>query len=159
MKHPDLGPLSICDALKAISDDESLILFNTIALSSGDTDILITRLNLTRKQYYSRISKLINAGLMARKNRKYFLTSYGKVVYEAHMLIGMALQNYWKLKAIDSMLSDTNYEISGEERKRVIDTLIESDTIKEILGYKNLAPAKKEKIRDNQELIVSTISY
>ncbi len=96
---------------------------------------------------------------MARKNRKYFLTSYGKVVYEAHMLIGMALQNYWKLKAIDSMLSDTNYEISGEERKRVIDTLIESDTIKEILGYKNLAPAKKEKIRDNQELIVSTISY
>jgi predicted transcriptional regulator len=159
MKHPDLGPLSICDALKAISDDDSLILFNTIALSSGDTDILITRLNLTRKQYYSRISKLINAGLMARKNRKYFLTSYGKVVYEAHMLIGMALQNYWKLKAIDSMLSDTNYEISVEERKRVIDTLIESDTIKEILGYKNLAPAKKEKIRNNQELIVSAISY
>ncbi len=95
---------------------------------------------------------------MARKNSKYFLTSYGKVVYEAHMLIGMALQNYWKLKAIDSMLLDTNYELSVEERKRVIDTLIESNNIKNILLDYNsniTASAEHEKINNNQELIIS----
>jgi hypothetical protein len=159
MKHPDLGPLSICDTFKAISDDKSLALFNTVALSSENTGVLITRLELTRKQYYSRMSELINAGLMIRQNGKYFLTSFGKVVYEAHVLIGKAIQIYWKLKAIDSIeMSSTNHDLSAEERKRIIDKLIESNNIKNILLDYNsniTASAEHEKINNNQELIIS----
>ena len=70
-----MASLSVTDTLKAISDDKSLVLFNTIALASGDSTILIRRLNLTRKQYYSRIFDLINAGLVRRINGKYFVTS------------------------------------------------------------------------------------
>ena len=159
MKHPELGTLSICDTLKAISDDKSLALFNTVALSSGNTGVLITRLELTRKQYYSRMSELINAGLMIRQNGKYFLTSFGKVVYEAHVLIGKAIQIYWKLKAIDSIeMSSTNHDLSTEERKRIIDKLIQSNSIKNILLDYNsniTASAEHEKINNNQELIIS----
>jgi len=159
MKHPELGTLSICDTLKAISDDKSLALFNTVALSSGNTGVLITRLELTRKQYYSRMSELINAGLMIRQNGKYFLTSFGKVVYEAHVLIGKAIQIYWKLKAIDSIeMSSTNHDLSAEECKRIIETLIESNNIKNILLDYNsniTASAEHEKINNNQELIIS----
>jgi hypothetical protein len=60
--------VSVSDILSAISDDRSLVLFNTIALASGDSSILISRLNLTRKQYYSRLSDLIKAGLVRRMN-------------------------------------------------------------------------------------------
>ncbi|MDQ6863801.1 MAG: hypothetical protein M3044_08245 [Thermoproteota archaeon] len=57
---------SVSVILSAISDDKSLLLFNTIALASGDSSILISRLKLTRKQYYSRMLDLINAGLVRR---------------------------------------------------------------------------------------------
>ena len=97
--------MSVSDTLNAISDDKSLVLFNTVALEAGNSDILKARLELTRKQYYSRMSDLIDTGLIIRKNGKYFLTSFGKVVYEAQMIIGKGIQNYWKLKAIDSIES------------------------------------------------------
>jgi len=129
--------LCITDTLKAISDDKSLVLFNTIALSPGETDVLITRLGITRKQYYSRMSDLVKAGLIMRKNgRNYFLTSFGKVVYEAHILIGKGIQNYWKLKVIDSLIESSSNGLTIEERNKIIDSLIEDD-FKELLSPNN----------------------
>jgi predicted transcriptional regulator len=122
--------VSVSDTLSAISNDKSLVLFNTIALASGDSSILISKLNLTRKQYYSRMSDLTNAGLILRKNGNYFLTSFGKVVYEAHELIGKAIQHLSKLKAIDSIESA---EFPASELSKLIDTLINNSQIKEIL--------------------------
>jgi hypothetical protein len=63
--------VSIANILSAIADDKSLVLFNTIAIAGGDTDILITRLDVTRKQYYCRISALMKTGLLRRKDRQY----------------------------------------------------------------------------------------
>jgi predicted transcriptional regulator len=122
--------VSISDILSTISDDKSLVLFNTIALASGDSSIPISRLNLTRKLYYSRMSGLVNAGLITKKNGRYFVTSFGKVVYEAQELIGMAVQYSSKLKAIDSVEAP---EFPPAELSKIIDTLISNSEIKEIL--------------------------
>jgi predicted transcriptional regulator len=78
-----MGFLSIADVLKVISDDKSLVLFNTIALASGGSDILKTTVRLSRKQYYSRMSGVVKAGLVTRKNGDYLVTSFGKIVYDA----------------------------------------------------------------------------
>ena len=135
--------VSVSDTLSAISNDKSLMLFNIVALVGGESSILISRLNLTRKQYYSRILDLTNAGLIHRKNGMYFLTSFGKVVYEAHVLIGKAVQQISKLKAIDSIESA---EFPSSELIKVIDTLITNDNIKQILinqqTYNNLENEK-----------------
>jgi hypothetical protein len=48
---------------------------------------------------------LMNAGLVKRINGKYFVTSFGKVVYKAQELIGMGIQCSSKLQAIDSVES------------------------------------------------------
>jgi hypothetical protein len=125
--------VSISDTLRAISDDKSLVLFNTIALASGDISILISGLNLTRKQYYSRLSDLINAGLVRRMNGKYFVTSFGKVVYKAQELIGMAVQHSSKLRAIDSVESPNGVCFPPAELNKIIDTLISNSEIKGIL--------------------------
>jgi len=122
--------ISVSDTVSAISNDKSLVLFNTIALTGGNSGILISRLNLTRKQYYSRMSDLTNAGLILRKNGRYFLTSYGKVVYEAQELIGKAMQHLSKLKAIDSIESA---EFPASELSKVINALITNKELKEIL--------------------------
>ena len=69
---------SITDVLKKISDDKSLTLFNSIAVSNGDKYIPLKEMNLTTKQYYSRISGLINAGLIKRHKGKVFHYSVRK---------------------------------------------------------------------------------
>jgi hypothetical protein len=132
--------VSIADVLDAISDDKSLLLFNTIAPSNLDgSNILIIKLKLTRKQYYSRISKLVKVDLVVRRNGKYFLTSLGKVVYDAQKMIGNALGDYWKLKAVDTLeLSD---QLPKEEYNKIINALIENDKIKEGLIIKSYAVA------------------
>ena len=145
--------VSVSDTLSAISNDKSLVLFNTIALASGDSSILISRLNLTRKQYYSRMFDLINAGLVRRTNGKYFVTSFGKVVYKAQDLIGMAVRYSSKLKAIDSIESP---KFPAAELSKIIDTLISNSEIKEILvspQSNNDIPAENE-IAYNRELLV-----
>jgi hypothetical protein len=128
--------ISIADVLDTISDDKSLVLFNTIALSNSDgSDILISKLNLTRKQYYSRISKLVKVDLVVRRNRKYFLTSLGKIVYDAQKIIGNAVGDYWKLKAVDTL--EITDQMPKEEYNEIINALIENEKIKEGLIIKS----------------------
>ena len=92
----------------AISDNKSLSLFNIIGIMSSHAsdgqptgEILISRLNMTRKQYYTRINRLVDAGMITRKRARFVLTSLGRIVYETHKTIGVAIQNRWKLEAID----------------------------------------------------------
>ena len=88
---------------RALSDDKSLTLFNTVALSPGNSNFLTSNLNVTRKQYYSKMEHLSKQGLVARKDGKYYLTTMGKIIYELQNVIGIAVNDYWKLKAIDSL--------------------------------------------------------
>jgi hypothetical protein len=160
-----MGSMSIVDVIKAISDNKSLMLFNTIALASGNRDTLKTTLKLTRRQYYSRMSGLVNAGLVTRKNGNYFVTSFGKIVYDVELMIGKAVESYWKLKALDSfkLSSSANPQLPAEEYSRVIDTLMSgNDEIKDTLNrYNNkndIAAAQKEKVY-TQQLIPNRLSY
>jgi predicted transcriptional regulator len=118
--------------LRSISDDEALALFRSIANTNGDTEGLRSKTKLTRKQYYSRMSRMTKAGLVTRKNGKHSLTAFGKVVYDAQATIENAINNYWKLKAVDSIeISD---ELPKEERKKLLENLIDNQQIREILA-------------------------
>jgi predicted transcriptional regulator len=98
--------------LKTIADDKSLELFSIVALENIDSRKLKSKMKVTRKQYYSRLSRMTKAGLVRRKNGKYILTAFGKIVYESTVTIENALNNYWKLKAIDSL--ETSNEVPKE---------------------------------------------
>ena len=124
---------SITDLFKKISDDKSLTLFNSIAVSKGDKYIPFKEMNITTKQYYSRVSRLLNAGLIKRYKGKYFLTLLGKVVYDTQMTIGKALTYYWKLKAIESVEMSSDVRLPKEELTQLINALIGNHFIKDIL--------------------------
>src|SRR5690242_11547988 len=130
--------ISEADVFNSISDEKSLDLFKNIVMTkTGDTNILKKNLRLTRKQYYSRMSRMTKVGLIKRVKGKYFLTSLGKVVYEAESMIENALNDYWKLKAIDSILEKENSIntelVPTKERNKILDSLIDNQKIKEIL--------------------------
>ena len=76
--------LSVEIVFSALSDNKSLSLFNIIGFMSSshasDDDagqptgeILISRMNLTRRQYYTRISQLRDAGLITGREQDLFL--------------------------------------------------------------------------------------
>jgi predicted transcriptional regulator len=117
--------------LKTIADDKSLELFSIVALEKIDSRNLKSKMKVTRKQYYSRLSRMTKAGLVRRKNGRYILTTFGKVVYESKVTIENALTNYWKLKAIDSL--ETSDEVPKEEQQKLIETLLDNEEIRGIL--------------------------
>ena len=122
------------NVLAAISDKQSLELFRYIADTNGDSDALRAKINLTRKQYYSRLSRMTKVGLVKRKNGKHFLTAFGKVVYDAQKTIEKAVDIFWKLKAVDSL--EISSDLPEEERIKLIDSLLDNNQIKEILYNK-----------------------
>jgi predicted transcriptional regulator len=117
--------------LRTIADDKSLQLFKTIAQGTIDSENLKTKTKLTRKQYYSRLSRMTKAGLVRKKSGKYLLTAFGKVVYDAQMTVESALTSYWKLRAIDSL--EMSNELPKEEQQKLIDALLDNQEIKGIL--------------------------
>src|SRR6266498_1269865 len=125
-KCPEISAL-----FKALSDDKSLMLFNTVAMSPGNSSTLVQNLNLTRKQYYSKMNSLTKQGLLIRKNGKYHLTTMGKIIYELQSIVGVAVSNYWKLKAIDSLQTPEN--LPQHELIKLINTLVEDQELREII--------------------------
>jgi predicted transcriptional regulator len=124
--------VSVVEILEAISDVKSLKLFNTIATKGGNSEDLSEQLKLSRKEYYSRMSRLMKTGMVKRKNGKHFLTAFGKIVYDALVTVKKAVESYWKLKAIDSI--DLSDEITVKERDKLIHTLLDDVEIREILS-------------------------
>jgi predicted transcriptional regulator len=128
----DLNCKDVSYILKQISDDRALILFNQIAISNGEQNISLKEMNLTTKQYYSRISGLTKANLVRRLKGKYSLTLLGKIVYETHLTIGRALKYYWKLNAIESIRMSSN-GLPKEELLKLVDALLDNHQVKEVI--------------------------
>ena len=143
---------SITDILKKISDDKTLTLFNTIAVSHADGNTRLREMNLSKKQYYSRLSGLVGSRLIRRHRGKYSLTLLGKVVYDSQMIIGKTLVYYWKLKAIESIeMSSPGTRLPKEELKQLIDALIDNHFIKDFLTKESLFYNLEEDQRRQQE--------
>ena len=118
--------------MRSISDGMALDLYKTIANSSGATgEFLQSKIKISRKQYYSRLSNMARAGLIKRKHGRYSLTAFGKIVYDCERSIENAYNIFWKLKAIDSI--GVSNELPKEEYSKIVEALIDNYEIKDIL--------------------------
>lgn len=130
----------ITNIYKVLSNPVVYTLLNTLVRRDENerynSQAIRTKLNLTRKQYYKTLSKLLDTGLVKRTkssktNGKYSLTSLGKVFYYLQIIGENAANNHLKLKAIDSLYD----EYPKEDRERFIDVIIgKNQIIKDILS-------------------------
>ena len=134
------APPSIGFILKTLSDDKALVLFNDVAVSDSYDNNPLKVMKMSPKQYYSRISGLLRAGLIKRDKGKYFPTSLGKVVYDFQMTIGKTLSYYWKMKAIESLEISCSI-LPTEEITKLIGALIDDRQVKDILMKPISTPA------------------
>jgi predicted transcriptional regulator len=156
----DLKFKDVSYILKQISDDKALILFNQIAISNGEHCISLKEMNLTTKQYYSRISSLTKANLVRRAKGKYSLTLLGKIVYETNLAIGRALNYYWKLNAIESIQTSGN-GLPKEELMKLVDALIDNHQVKEIITnvLESGKPTDSAETLESQRLVLTETGY
>ncbi len=127
----DVPHVDISQILKAISDDKSLTLFNSIAHLHGKSDLLISKLGMTRKQFYARMERLSQEKLILKKNGIYHLTTMGKIIYYLQNIMGKAVAvNYWKFQTIDTL---TDLNMPENELNTMIDGLIENHELKSIV--------------------------
>jgi hypothetical protein len=123
---------SVAIIFNSLSDEQSVMLFTIIATKSISSVELRSKMSLTRKQYYSKLSRMIRVGLIKRKSGKLVVTTLGKIVYELQKVVQDAYNNHWKLKVLDSI--EMSEELPREERKKLMDNLIEDSRLKQILS-------------------------
>ncbi len=98
---------------------------------SLDSEELKQTKRLTTKQYYSRMRQLLNAGVVERNKGRFSLTSLGNIVYYAQNVIGSGVNNYWKLKALDSIKGSG--QIAEHERVKLVKTILNDNMMENIL--------------------------
>jgi predicted transcriptional regulator len=128
---PNIEGHSVGDIFHSISDSKSLDLFCSIAKGNMESEVLKETKGLTRKQYYTRTKQLLKTGLIKRSKGSFSLTCLGAIVYHAQLVIETGVNNYWKLKAIDSIQSSG--EIVGQERLKIIKSILDDNTVQNIL--------------------------
>ena len=125
--------IHLADVLKSVSDVQSLSIFELIADANFNGEIILKKFGLSCKQYYSRISGMMAAGLIKRQSGRYYLTPFGKVIYCCIMIAKNAIKDYYKLKAVESMEGS---DFSNEEFSKVVNALIDNQQVKEFLTKK-----------------------
>jgi predicted transcriptional regulator len=112
-------------------------LIGTATLTDSSVEItshfLLSKTKVTRKQFYSNMSKLVNkTGLITRKQGRYVLSNYGKVVFHGLNIINKASKYFWALKALDN--DELSNDIPPEQILEISATLIEDKDILKIVS-------------------------
>jgi hypothetical protein len=70
--------------------------------------------------------------MIEKKNQKYFITFFGRAVYNAEKLLQKAIDNYHKLKVIDFL--EEQGQIPESELNKIIEICIDDHQLKDILN-------------------------
>ena len=130
MKTPNFT-VSKLQVLKVISDQISMDIVTAISNNVTNSDNIMQILNLTRKQYYSRCSRLLNIGIVGKQNGEIMLTSFGRLVYNAQLKIANAFSHSSQLRMIDVIKSHSG--LSEDQQKIIIYKLLD-DSLKNLVA-------------------------
>ena len=126
-------PVSNLDVLEAISDQLSIDIIAAISKHATNPDDLLQMLNITRKQFYTRSSRLLKIGIISQKGGEIILTSFGRLVYKAQSKIATAFSHSSELRMIDAIKSHSG--MSEYEQKRIIDKLLDDSELKNLVSW------------------------
>ena len=131
MKTPN-STVSTLQVLKVISDQISIDIVTAISNNVTNSDNIIQILDLTRKQYYTRCSRLLNLGIVGKQNGEMMLTSFGRLVYNAQLKIANAFSHSSQLTMIDAIKSHSG--LSEDEQKIIIDKLLDDSQLANLVA-------------------------
>jgi predicted transcriptional regulator len=93
---------------------------------------------LSKKQFYTKLKRLCNTGLVEkRKDAYYRTTTLGSLVYNGHVkTLEDALTNFWQLKAIDIL--KTREDFPSDRKESIIDEIVKGSSLKNFINSTHL---------------------
>jgi hypothetical protein len=93
---------------------------------------------LSKKQFYTKLKRLCNSGLVEKREDAYYrTTSLGSLVYNGHVkTLEDALTNFWQLKAIDIL--KTRQDFPAERKESIIDEIVKGSNLKNFINSTHL---------------------
>jgi hypothetical protein len=95
------------------------------------SDAIANQAKLSPLEFSRLMSSLRKYNMIEKRQQRYFITFFGKAVFNSKKLVQKALDNYHKLKAIDSL--EEQQQIPASELTKIIDIFVEDHQLKDIL--------------------------
>jgi len=120
------------EILKMVTNENTLKILNQIIDYNNNNDnykdgntLSLSKIGLTRKQFYTKLNELITRGIIKREKGKYYLTTFGKIVYDLTLeykrKLDSVIEDCWKFKALD--LLDISDEFTNDEKRKIMEQL------------------------------------
>jgi predicted transcriptional regulator len=94
--------------------------------------------NISKKQFYSRLKRLRNMGVIEKRNSVYRTTTFGSLIYNGQIKpLEDIIANYWNLKAVDILKSRQDFPL--HEKEKLIEEMIQSTNLKSIANGTHLS--------------------
>jgi len=117
------------EVLRCISDEKCRDILMIIHQAGT---LSMTALNLTRKQFYSRLHSILACDLARKKNGRCQLTSFGKAVFDWHLSLREIIsKEYWRLAAIDTL---DHSGMQETDKIKITNSLIENERVRRLLA-------------------------
>jgi predicted transcriptional regulator len=159
MQQQSTIPVVAEDVFATLADGSSVEILTAASTGLRSTSACID--NQSKKQYYVRLKRLVDMGLIEKQESFYRLTTFGLLVYENHFkAMAKLIPNYWQIKSIDVLRTRNDFPLERKENiiKEYMATTNLSRTINEtqftsynvVKRFENLIPEVMN-VLDNAE--------
>ena len=134
--YQEIVPIIAEDVFAILGDSQSVEILDaaSIGLQSSSNGIG----NQTKKQYYVRLKRLVDIGLIEKRQSIYKLTSFGSIVYENHLkTMNKIMPNYWQIKSFDILKSRNDFPV--EQKEKIFNDYIETTGLKGVINTTQLS--------------------
>lgn len=110
--------------------------------------------NLSKKQFYVRLKRLKDSGLIEKRDDIYITTTFGSLVCNGHVkTLEEMMQNFWNLKAVDVLKARQDFPL--QQKESVINEILQSSSLKNIVNATHLSGFSV--VKDYNKLIMEVI--
>jgi len=134
--HQQAVPVLSEDIFTVLGDKQSVEILTASYAGLRSTSSGIG--NQTKKQYYVRLKRLVDLGLIEKHQSTYKLTSFGSIVYENHLkTMDKIVPNYWHIKSIDVLRKREDFP--PEQQEKIVNEYVETSGLKDVINTTQLS--------------------
>jgi predicted transcriptional regulator len=102
------------DVFATLADKSSMSILSAASTGFRSSSACIP--NQSKKQYYVRLKRMVEMGLIEKQDSIYKLTTFGMLVYENHYkTMENFIPNYWQIKSIDVLRTKNDFPLAQKE--------------------------------------------
>lgn len=112
--------------------------------------------NISKKQFYVRLKRLRDAGLIEKRGNVYITTTFGSLVYNSHIkTLEEMLASFWSLKAVDVLKGRQDFPL--HQKESVINEILQSSNLKDIVNATHLTGFSV--VKNYNQLVAEVIKF